>query len=198
MCCVRVHRTSSLPLQHLLSINQGLTGGPRFGCHQSFSHLRGHGGHRNAFHFHPRRVMMRHIVIRDSGLFSPLSSSNYVIFFHILASYLPLSSSQTRVRRCTTSFEDGQNIFQMTVSCPLISLTLFFFFFAFRHVRDKGRGVIFICPQLLSFFLSVCLSENILLSLSTCLIFISSIHHFFPPPCGCQFSCVFFTDVTHI
>lgn len=161
--------------------------------HQSCSHLRGHGGPRNAFHFHPGRVMMRHIVICDSGLFSPLSFSYCVVFFHIPSSYLLLSSSQSRTlhhicRGGTKHFPDGIQ------PSSHLSRTLFI---CLSPRPGQRKRSIFICPQLLSFVLAACLSENIRLSLPTCLFFISSIHRFFPPPCGCQFSCLFFTDMTH-
>lgn len=107
-------------------------------------------------------IMVRHTAIFDSGLFSPLFISSF--FLHILSFYLLLSSPLPKPD--TPSVEEGQNVFQMTFSwqlvCPLISLT------RLAMSGNKGRGLsLSVLNFFVSFFLSVCLSENTLLSLFT-------------------------------
>lgn len=119
--------------------------------------------------------------------------------------YLPSSSSSSSsfapispplLLRCyTTSVKERPNGFQMTLSWqvvrPLISLALSICLATSRTEEEVSASVFLFSP-------SVC-PKNILLPLAKRLFFfISPIHHVFPAPCACQFSCLFFTGIVHI
>lgn len=193
VCLEQVHmHTNShssrkpLPSQHLLSINEGLAGGPCFGTPPKLhSFKKRPWWSQECFSFSSREDNVETYTVRwDRGLFSPLSPPFYLIFSVFRVMSPPHPPKKLGVRRYATSVEERpKNAFQMTFSWqvvrPLISLALFY---SSGHIGDRGNAL---SLSVLAFCLSLSVrpSESILLSLAPCLFFFYFAHPLFPTTC---------------
>lgn len=152
VCLEQVHmHTNShssrkpLPSQHLLSINEGLAGGPCFGTPPRLhSFKKRPWWSQECFSFSSREDNVETYTVRcDRGLFSPLSPPFYLIFSVFRVMSPPHPPKKLGVRRYATSVEERpKNAFQMTFSWqvvrPLISLALFY---SSGHIGDRGNAL---------------------------------------------------------
>lgn len=125
--------STSVPLQqpqapcvNKQGMNRGVSALER---HQSHSHLRGHGGHRNAFHFHPGKIIVIPNAIGICSLFFlPFFFSPYPVLFLLPSSNILPSSPSFSKSDSEATPHLSKAVFQMTftwqVVCTLISRTL--------------------------------------------------------------------------
>lgn len=170
------HRSHKpLPPQHLLPINEGLTEVPALERHQSYSHLR---SWRSQECF---LAIQWYVILACSLLlFLPASILSFLPFeFLQLASLLPLFPNQSDA---TPDLSRRDETFSRWCSAGRLPGPASFSLFLFMSpCHEQRKWPIFIGPQLLSFFLSLCLCDRKHPALPTSTSFIQSIHSSFLP-----------------
>lgn len=165
VCLEQVHmHTNShssrkpLPSQHLLSINEGLAGGPCFGTPPKLhSFKKRPWWSQECFSFSSREDNVETYTVRcDRGLFSPLSPPFYLIFsvFRVMSSPPPpqKTRSQTLCHICRGETKKRFPDDIQLAGCPSSHLPRSFLF-VWPH-RGQRKRSIFIRPHFLSFSLS--------------------------------------------
>lgn len=124
-------------------------------------------------------------------LFLPPSVSTFFFQFHVLLFFCsPLLSPQTGVWRYPISVEGRQNIFQMTFNWQVVRVLIFLtLYYLSRLVTDKGSGPSLSVLNVFLSFSPAARKHPALITYVHLLYFIPP----FPPPCGCQRLCVFFS-----
>lgn len=192
VCLEQVHmHTNShssrkpLPSQHLLSINEGLAGGPCFGTPPKLhSFKKRPWWSQECFSFSSREDNVETYTVRcDRGLFSPLSPPFYLIFsvFRVMSSppKNPESDATPHLSR------RDQKMLSRWHSAGRLSVLSSPSLFSIRLATSGTEETLYLYPSSLSVFLSLSVrpSESILLSLAPCLFFFYFAHPLFPTTC---------------